>query len=204
MAQYENASDSLAHISLLSEQIKRHVVQVEVITLSTILFVGLTQFRPVVDALLGPDAAFLFPFPFLALVPWLTPVVNPESSIRARIRWGISGLGAGATIGGGITGALSGGLGAPAGALLGGGIGFVAGFVSGPRLDGQKSVFTQGEAIEYLIGKHNPKLSIRSILAATDYPPSGNTTTPIEMFLVDGKISCTKADVDAWYKNAAF
>lgn len=181
------------------EAIKRHTVQLEAICLSTILFVVLPQFQQALSQLVGPTAAFLLPFPFLSAIAWLAPVVNPEDSIRSRIKWGLTGLGAGATLGGGIAGAFTLGIGAPVGALLGGAAGFVSGFVAGPSLDGSKPVFTQGEAREYLMTKRqrHPGLDFTHVVDATEHPPNGKIK-PIPMFQSDGVIKCAKEDVDKW------
>lgn len=186
------------------EQLKRHIVQIEAITLATIFFVSIGHFQPVVAELLGDNAAFLLPFPFLAAIGWLAPVVNPEDDIRARIKWGLTGLGTGATVGGGIAGALSGGLGAPAGALIGGAIGFVMGVASGPKLDGSKAVYTQGQAREHLMGKRKryPDLDFQLIIDATEYPPK--VEHPVRMFVSDGAIKCAKEDLDEWVRNKSW
>lgn len=192
-------SSSASELGRRVEAIKRHTVQIEAICLATILFVVLPQFQQVITQLLGATVAFLLPFPFLAGIAWLAPVVNPEDSIRSRIKWGLTGLGAGATLGGGIAGAFTLGVGAPVGALIGGVTGFIAGSISGPALDGSKPVFTQGEAREYLMEKRKrcPGLDFKHIIDATEHPPNGNIK-PIPMFLSDGVIKCAKEDIDKW------
>ncbi len=198
-----DTNDSHSQIILeKSNQIKRHVIQLEVITLSTILFIAISYLKPAISDVLGTTAAFLSPFPFLALIPWLAPVVNPEDDNRSRLKWGLSGLGTGATIGGGITGTLTGGLLAPAGALVGGAIGFVTGVIIGPTLDGNKQILTQGEAREYMILKRKkfPSLDMQAILDATEYPASDNIE-PIRMFKSDGIIKCAKDDLIEWLKR---
>jgi hypothetical protein len=185
------------------EEVKRHVVQLEAITLGTIFFVSLVFLQPAVSRILGQDAAFLLPFPFLAAVAWLAPVVNPGDSIRARIKWGLAGLGAGATVGGTVAGAFSLGIAAPVGAAIGGCIGFVTGVVAGPAMDGTgKPILTQGQAREYLMEKRKkyPDLDFQQVIDATAYPPT-KTIQPIPMFVSDGTIKCAKEDVDAWLKK---
>jgi uncharacterized protein YjbI with pentapeptide repeats len=187
----------------LIDNIKRHVVQVEVMVLMVVLFQAIISIQQPLQSLVSTDILFLFPFVFLAFIPIFIRVTNPESSLRSRLTFGLSGAGIGATIGGGITGTLTGGLGAPAGALIGAPIGFVIGAVAGPYIDGvNKKVLTQGEAREFLIGMRRkyPSLSLEKIIEATSTPYLRNNCA-IYMFEVDGVIKCTKEDVIQWLKS---
>jgi len=189
------------------DEIRRHVIQLEVITLSTILFIALSYLQPAVEQILGATAASLFPFILLTAIPWLAPVVNPEDDIRSRIKWGLSGLGAGGLIGGATGTIVAGPIGTPIGALVGGVSGFVAGFWGGPTMDGRKKIFTQGEAREYLLDlrKKYPDLSFEKIIVATAYPPSEDKKLEtIRMFISDGVIKCTKEDVDSWLQRTGW
>jgi len=185
--------------------LKRHIVQLEVITLATIFFLSLLLIRPFLETVLGSDVAVLLPIALLALLPVIAPVVNPESRWRAIIKYGTAGLGTGAAIGGAIAGTLSGGLGAPAGSLIGAGIGFLFGAVTGPILDGTKKILTQGEAREYLIIKRKrfPDLSLATIVAATEHPPT-RTDCYVYMFVSDGVIKCTQDEVLRWLKSGCW
>ena len=195
------ASDpSRDRLDVKLSEIKRHIIQLEAITLSTILFIALQLLLPTVERLLGATAAALFPFCFLVVIPWLAPVVNPEDGIRSRIKWGLSGLGAGGLLGGAGGTLIAGPIGTPIGALVGGGVGFITGFISGPAMDGRKRIFTQGEAREYLLERRKdyPQLTFEKIIAATIYPNEDKLLRPVRMFMSDGVIKCTKEDVDAW------
>jgi hypothetical protein len=183
--------------------VRSHVIQLEVLALAIILLQALILLQPAVALLIDRDASYLLPFAFLALIPFVVRVNNPESTLRSSLKWGVSGLGTGATIGGGITGALTGGLAAPAGALIGGAIGFVIGAVSGPFIEGDtKKVFTQGEAREYLIAKQksHPELSMPMIVAATELVPS-EPDCAVYMFVSDGMIKTTKAELLKWLES---
>ena len=189
------------------DEIRRHVVQLEVITLSTIFFVALFYLQPSVEKVLGMTAASLLPFLFLTSIAWLAPVVNPEDDIRSRIKWGLSGLGAGGLLGGTTGTLIAGPIGTPIGALVGGVLGFVAGWIGGLTMDGRKKIFTQGEAREYLLEKRRtyPSLSFEKIIAATANPPSEDPNLKrIPMFISDGVIKCTKEDVDAWLLDSGW
>jgi uncharacterized protein YjbI with pentapeptide repeats len=190
----------------LIENIKRHVVQVEVLILVVVLFQAFLSLQQPLQSLITADLLFLFPFVFLAFIPMFIRVTNPESSLRSRLSYGMSGAGLGATIGGGITGAISGGLGAPAGALIGAPIGFLIGAVAGPYIDGvNKKVLTQGEAREFLIKmqKQHPDLTLEKIVEATAIPYLRNKCA-VYMFHVDGVIKCTKDDLYKWLESGCW
>ena len=96
------------------DDIKRHVVQLEVLVLFVVLLQGVLLIEPLLVALLK-GIAFLLPFMLLALVPTLVRVTNPESTLRSRLAFGLSGAGFGGSIGGAIAGLLSLGAGTPGG-----------------------------------------------------------------------------------------
>lgn len=189
----------------ISIEIKNHVLQLEVLSFLTIFFLFLSMLREPLARVIGPDFSFLLPFFFLALIPILAPVTNPEYTLRSIVKGALSGMGSGATIGGGIAGVLSGGLGTPAGALIGGGIGLIVGAVGLPITESGKKVMTQGEAREFLHKKRraHPDLSMEIIVDATKMPPV-DPACAVYMFTSDGMIKCTKEDALKWLNSGCW
>jgi hypothetical protein len=189
----------------LLQDIKNHVVQIETMILGLTLYITILSILQRFVVASQDNLLFLLPFVLLAFVPALVRVTNPPSTLRARLSWGLSGAGIGATLGGGITGTLTGGLGAPAGALIGAPIGFLVGVFGGPVIEGGPAVMTQGEAREYVISKlkHYPGLTIPIVVDATELPPKDSKCC-VFMFVSDGVIKCTKKDVHEWLDSGCW
>ncbi|NOT08019.1 MAG: hypothetical protein HOP28_07425 [Gemmatimonadales bacterium] len=186
-----------------SDNIKRHVVQLEVMVLGLAVLILIISLQPLLSTLFPFDLTTYLPLVLVALTPALVRVTNPSSSLRSRLTFGLSGMGTGGLIGGGAAGVATGGLGAPAGSLIGGAVGFVVGFTLGPSIDGTRvQVLTQGEARDILVEarRKHPGLSLEAIIYATEYHVSKVACT-IRMYKSDGIIKCSRRDLVAWLKD---
>ena len=198
----ENTSDVTSSKTITD--IKKHVVQVEIMILFLLIFQALLFFEPTLSKIFGEDFAFVIPFIYLAMLPFFVRVTNPGSILRAMLKWGLTGMSSGATIGGVAAGVPSGGMAAPVGAAIGGAAGFIVGVIAGPFMDEQnltKKIYTQGEAREFLFKKRkkHPSLDFQKIIDATD--PSNTSQCKIPMFISDGVIKCSKDDMIKWLES---
>jgi hypothetical protein len=183
--------------------VKNHVVQIENMILYVICFQLLLLLLPLTQRYLGVLLASLLPFVLLSLLPLVMPVRNPQSSLRARLKYGISLAGFGGMVGGASTGLALTPVMAPVGTLIGGSAGFLIGFIAGKKWDEQpQAILSQGDARKFLIsltgrdGEH-PDLELKTILDATEFPPI-KTDCVIPMFQLDNVPSCRKQDVIDW------
>jgi|SRR6267142_4320301 len=162
---YKESKDSSDSSNFLLNQLKEHIVQIEALSVYTVLFIGVMSLATSVPSLQPYVVAIACIF--LAGIRAVFRVTNPTSSVRNRLTWGATLAGLGGAIGT-ATGALvdlaSFGLTAGAGTAIGLTAGAALGAAAGDRIEqwrNEDELMDRGKAFAYLFKyRHkNPELS---------------------------------------------